>query len=233
MIGDQSRPKLFDLNIRKHGALHDTVVEVDERVTIEDFDLNPFPLDKNRDLSSDAQLVKTQSGEVVRVLRSPNVEAVRGQLQDIREQGYDSIVVCFMHSHLYPEHESIVAELAKEIGFPYVITSSGTSPVGKFLQRANSSSSEADIYPVIRDYVKNFEAGFSSLPQRLDFMCSDGGLKQADKFRGNEALLSGPAGGVVGIARSCYDGKEGRPIIGFDMVSCTQRMQFSTVADPV
>lgn len=111
----------------------------------------------------------------------------------------------------------MVAHLARELGFKYVTTSSQTSPVIKLLNRANSTCSEAYLHPIIRRYVENFESGFAMLPQRVEFMCSDGGLKQAQKFRGNEALLSGPAGGVVGIARSCYDAREGTPIIGFDM----------------
>lgn len=75
------------------------------------------------------------------------------------------------------------------------------------------------MYPVIRNYIESFEEGFEKLPARVEFMCSDGGLREATKFKGNEALLSGPAGGVVGIARSCFDDEERTPIIGFDMVS--------------
>lgn len=122
-----------------------------------------------------------------------------------------------MHAYVYPEHEDVVAGIAKEVGFKYITTSSSTSPNIKFLIRSNSTCSEAYLYPVIQRYVENFESGFEVLPQRVEFMCSDGGLKQAHKFRGNEALLSGPAGGVVGIARSCYDPEDGTAIIGFDM----------------
>lgn len=122
-----------------------------------------------------------------------------------------------MHSYLYPDHEEMTAAIAREVGFTYVTTSSETRPVIKFSQRSSSACSEAYLYPVIRRYVEGFESGFRQLPQRVEFMCSDGGLKEAQKFRGNEALLSGPAGGVVGIGKSCYDEEDGTPLIGFDM----------------
>lgn len=215
-IGDQSRPKLFDLKVRKAHVLHEKVVEIQERVTIEDYDLNPQPLDKNR-LLTDPALVRTTSGEIVRVLQRPVPDVVRKQLDDLRSEGYSSVAISFMHAYVYPEHERLVAGIATDVGFKHVTTSSSTSPNIKFLIRSNSTCSEAYLYPVIKRYVDNFESGFKILPERVEFMCSDGGLKQAHKFRGNEALLSGPAGGVVGIAKSCYDPQDGTAIIGFDM----------------
>lgn len=189
-------------------------------MTIEDYDLNPYPEDSTGKLI-DPDLVRTQSGEAIRILKRIDQGQVRQQLLGLRNEGYDSVAISFMHAYLFPEHEEIVATLAKEVGFKYVTVSSETSPVVKLLNRSNSTCSEAYLYPIIRRYVASFESGFKVLPQRLDFMCSDGGLKQARKFRGNEALLSGPAGGVVGIARSCYDHEDGTPIIGFDMVCIT------------
>ncbi|KAK7415546.1 hypothetical protein QQX98_005792 [Neonectria punicea] len=216
VIGDQSRPKLFDLNIRKAKALHSTVVEVEERITIEDYELNPFPLDKEAALK-DANLVQTHSGEIIRVLQRPEPATVRQQLQELRSKGYTSLAVSFMHAYLYPDHENLVAELAHEVGFTYVTTSSSTSPSIKYVTRSNSTCSEAYLYPVIKRYINSFEGGFRILPQRVEFMCSDGGLKESRKFRGNEALLSGPAGGIVGTARACFDADDGTPVIGFDM----------------
>lgn len=185
-------------------------------MTIEDYDLNPQPLDKNRVLT-DPDLVRTSSGEIVRILQRPDSPVIRRQLEELLSEGYASVAISFMHAYVYPEHERLVADLAKEVGFRYVTTSSSTSPNIKFLIRSNSTCSEAYLYPVIERYVENLESGFSALPKRVEFMCSDGGLKQSHKFRGNEALLSGPAGGVVGIARSCYDPRDGTAIIGFDM----------------
>ncbi|EFQ35328.1 hydantoinase B/oxoprolinase [Colletotrichum graminicola M1.001] len=225
VIGDQSRPKLFDLDIRKPGALHDAVVEVDERIVPADYDLNPTPLDEQAavaaaEAAGDAgTLVRTASGEFVRILRRPDPDAVRAQLRELRDRGYTSLAICFMHSYLHPAHEDLVASLARDpaLGFEFVTTSAAVSPTIKFLHRSTSACSEAYLYPVVRRYVDAFRAGFRVPPRRLDFMCSDGGLAAADRFRGNEALLSGPAGGVVGVAASCYDPDDGTPVIGFDM----------------
>ncbi|RSL48875.1 hypothetical protein CEP54_012706 [Fusarium duplospermum] len=214
VIGDQTRPKLFALQVEKAKALHDKVIEIDERVTIEDYDLNPFPTDKNAAIT-DPQLARTASGEIIRVLKDVETDKVRQQLQALRDEGYESIAISFMHSYLYPDHEQAVASIAREVGFKYVSTSHETSPMIKYLRRSTSVCSEAYLYPVVRQYVQDFESGFDKLPQRLEFMCSDGGLKESSKFKGNEALLSGPAGGVVGIVKSCDDGSN--PLIGFDM----------------
>lgn len=216
IIGDQSRPKLFDLNVRKAEALHDTVIEVDERVTIEDYDLNPAPMDVTEGLA-DKNLVRTPSGETIRILKRIDVDEVGRQLNELKDQGYTSLAIAFMHSYLFKDHEEQVAQVARDIGFRFVTLSSEISPSIKLLNRSNSTCSEAYLYPVIRQYVENFQDGFKRLPQNVEFMCSDGGLKHAKKFRGNEALLSGPAGGVVGIARSCFDEEDRTPLIGFDM----------------
>ncbi|KAI2733298.1 hypothetical protein CBS147332_313 [Penicillium roqueforti] len=216
VIDDQTRPKLFALNVRKPPALHSTSVEIDERITIEDYDLNPFPSDKAAKLT-DPALVRTPSGEVIRVLKALDPVEVREVLSGLQSAGYTSLVISFMHSYLYSGHEDQVADIAQDMGFETVIKASEVSPVIKFLQRSSSASSEAYLYPIVRDYIKAFQTGFSVLPQRVEFMGSDGGLRQADKFRGNEALLSGPAGGVVGIARTCFDAAEGTPVLGFDM----------------
>lgn len=202
--------------MRKAQALHDTVIEVDERVTIEDYDLNPTPLSFNETLD-DENLVRTASGEVIRILKRIDVDEVRNQLRDLKGQGYNSLAISFMHSYLFKDHEEQVARIARDIGFNFVTLSSEISPSIKLLNRSNSTCSEAYLYPVIRRYVEDFQSGFNVLPQNVEFMCSDGGLKQAKKFRGNEALVSGPAGGVVGIARSSFDEEARTPLIGFDM----------------
>lgn len=195
--------------------LHSEVIEIDERITIEDYDLNPHPLDP-RGLTADPNLVKTPSGEVIRILKKPDERAIREQLKALRNDGYTSLAVCFMHAYIFPDHEKVVERIAKDVGFEFVTISSQTSPTINFLNRSNSTCSEAYLYPIIRRYVDNFQSGFRIPPRRVEFMCSDGGLKQADRFRGNEALLSGPAGGVVGTAH-CFDHEKGTPLIGFDM----------------
>ncbi|KAL4803811.1 Hydantoinase B/oxoprolinase-domain-containing protein [Aspergillus unguis] len=216
VIGDQTRPKLFDLKVRKAKPLHDKVVEVDERVTVEDYDLNPSPQDKNAPLT-DPSLVKTTSGEVIRVLKPLDTAAVRVTLQALKDEGYTSIAVAFLHSYLYPDHEAKAASIARDLGFKYITTSAAICPVIKYLDRSNSVCSEAFLYPIVQQYISDFESGFSTLPHRVEFMCSDGGLRSASHFRGNEALLSGPAGGVAGIATTCYDPVAKTPLIGFDM----------------
>ncbi|CAI7641682.1 unnamed protein product [Penicillium palitans] len=216
VIDDQTRPKLFALNVRKPPALYAISAEIDERITIEDYDLNPFPLDKTAEIT-DPALVRTPSGEVIRILKALDPVEVREVLSGLQSAGYASLVISFVHSYLYPSHEEQVAQIAQDMGFETVTKASDVSPVIKFLQRSTSASSEAYLYPIVKDYVTAFQAGFSVLPQRVEFMGSDGGLRQADKFRGNEALLSGPAGGVVGIARTCFDAAEGTPVLGFDM----------------
>jgi 5-oxoprolinase (ATP-hydrolysing) len=216
IVGDQTRPKLFDLKVVKPKALHDTVIEIDERVTIEDHDLNPWPRPEEG-LLHDPDVVKTPSGELIRILRKPDETSVRQQLTALREQGYTSLAICLTHAWAFPDHEQIVASIAREVSFTHVTTSHETYPAIKLLDRATAVCSEAYLYPIVRDYVSQFERGFERLPQRVDFMSSDGGLRQAQKFKGNEALLSGPAGGVVGVAQSCYDPADGVPLIGFDM----------------
>ncbi|KAM0330761.1 hypothetical protein ACHAQA_003715 [Verticillium albo-atrum] len=217
VIGDSHRPELFNLDIRLPEALHSTVIEIDERITIEDYDLNPSPLDTEAAIAADPNVLRTSSGQVIRILARPDDAKVRTQLQELRKQGYETLAISFMHGSLYPDHEDLVARIARELGFRHVTTSSKTSPSIKFLDRTNSTCSEAYLYPVIKSYVDGFKHGFDVLPQRLDFMSSDGGLKSAEMFRGNEALVSGPAGGVVGTARSCFDTEDSTPLIGFDM----------------
>ncbi|KAJ5898456.1 Hydantoinaseoxoprolinase N-terminal [Penicillium tannophilum] len=216
VIDDQTRPKLFDLNVRKPPALHVTSVEIDERITIEDYDLNPFPLNKSAEVI-DPALVKTPSGEVIRILKALDPQNVREVLGGLRSAGYNSLAISLLHSYLHTNHEDQVAEIAKEMGFEHITKASEVSPVIKYLQRSSSACSEAYLYPIVKDYVNAFQSGFSRLPRSVEFMGSDGGLRQAAKFRGNEALLSGPAGGVVGIAQTCYDPSEGTPVLGFDM----------------
>lgn len=215
-IGDQTRPKLFDLNIKKAEALHAFTVEIDERVTIEDYDLNPFPEDKDQDFA-DPALVRTASGEIVRVLKPLDMKEVQAKLENLKVRGFRSLAIAFMHSYIFPDHERQVAELAWKMGFTYVVSSALNNPVIKLLRRSNAASTEAYLGPIIKEYIENFQVGFNVGPERVDFISSDGSLRSTDRFGGNDALLSGPAGGVVGIANSCYDPQDQTPVIGFDM----------------
>lgn len=134
-IGNQSRPKLFDLNIVRPDVLYDDVVEVDERVTIEDYQQDPWRDESVSKtlaaLDTDPQLVRGRSNEIVRILKTPDIEAVRADLQSLFDDGYRSLAVCFAHSYTYSDHELLVEKLAREIGFPQISLSSQLLPMIK------------------------------------------------------------------------------------------------------
>lgn len=126
------------------------------------------------------------------------------------------------------DHEILAAKIAKEEGFKYVAISSEVSPQIKFRERTTAVCTEIYLLPIVRNYVDHFISGFKVPPKRVDFMCSDGGLRHTSKFSGNTALLSGPAGGMVGVGKSCFETFKRTPVIGFDMVSLLKQSRFST-----
>lgn len=241
-IGTQSRPKLFALNIQRPDVLYEDVVEVDERVTIEDYQQNPTP-DKERlqqELDSDKDLKKGVSGEVIRVLEPLDEKSTRENLLRLYSMGYRSIAVCLVHSYTFPEHELEIERIAKEIGFTQISLSSQLLPMIKMTSRGASATADAYLTPVIQRYIEGFRSGFKdglrSADTRCEFMQSDGGLANFEKyvlrimiklaakysnklfrFTGLRAILSGPAGGVVGYAGTSYDENDRKPVIGFDM----------------
>ncbi|CAK7212729.1 hypothetical protein SBRCBS47491_001565 [Sporothrix bragantina] len=219
VIGNQARPDIFDLTVAKPGVLYEKVVEIDERVTLEGFTEDP---EKSViDLSSDPALVVGLSKEVVRVMTKPDLDAVRKIIQGLYDDGFRSLSVCFMHSYTYPDHELAVARIAEEAGMS-VSVSSLLQPMIKMVPRGQSATADAYLTPLIKKYLDNFRRGFvgeldDASSTRCDFMQSDGGLVSFRKFSGLRAILSGPAGGVVGYAQTSYDPKSAKPIIGFDM----------------
>lgn len=233
-IGNQSRPNIFDLAICKPDVLYKRVVEIDERVTLEDYAEDP---DRNETKTvprgeepKGSPIVRGTSGEAVRILRKPVEETVRSQLKNVYDSGIRSIAVCLMHGYTFPDHESLVGKIAKDLGFEHVSLSHELMPMIKLVPRATSACADAYLTPAIRKYISGFEAGFegglgSAIVQkeksykgaRCEFMQSDGGLADVDKFSGLRAILSGPAGGVVGYALTSYDPKTEIPVIGFDM----------------
>ncbi|RFU29724.1 hypothetical protein B7463_g6599, partial [Scytalidium lignicola] len=221
-IGTQSRPKLFALNIERLDVLYEDVVEVEERVTIEGYQQNPCP-DPNlkNAVGLDPDLTMGISGEVVRVLTKLDHEKTRKDLQILYDEGYRSLAVCLAHSYTFQDHELAIEKIAKEIGFPQVSLSSQLLPMIKMTSRGISATADAYLTPVIKRYVDGFRRGFTdelrSSDTRCEFMQSDGGLVNFEKFSGLRAILSGPAGGVVGHARTSYDPGDGTPVIGFDM----------------
>ncbi|CAN9224388.1 unnamed protein product [Alternaria alternata] len=233
-IGNQSRPNIFALDIRKPEVLYKKVVEIDERVTLEDYaedpERNQTQAKSIEEAGDNADLVKGLSGETVRILQRPQEEAIRRQLQEVYDGGLKSIAVCLMHGYTYPKHEALVGKIAKEIGFEHVSLSHELMPMIKLVPRATSACADAYLTPAIRKYIDGFSKGFEgglgtksvkreegSKGARCEFMQSDGGLVDVDIFSGLKAILSGPAGGVVGYALTSYDPKTKIPVIGFDM----------------
>lgn len=227
-IGNQSRPRIFDLAIRKPDVLCEAVVEVDERVTLEDYAEDPARAATRVDGGAD--LVMGLSGEAVRVLRRPEEADVRARLQEVYDRGIRSVAVCLMHAYTFPDHEAVVGRIAREVGFRHVSLSSQLMPMIKLVPRATSVCADAYLTPAIKKYIDGFRRGFEGglgtksvrrepgdRGARCEFMQSDGGLVDVEKFTGLKAILSGPAGGVVGYAITSYDPETKIPVIGFDM----------------
>jgi 5-oxoprolinase (ATP-hydrolysing) len=135
-------------------------------------------------------------------------------LQETYAEGYRSIAIVFMHGYRYPEHESRVAELAQRAGFTQISVSHRVSPLMKLVGRGDTTVVDAYLSPILRRYVEEVAAELPGV--RLLFMQSNGGLAGARQFQGKDAILSGPAGGIVGAVRTSAAAGFDR-IIGFDM----------------
>ncbi|GLK77121.1 5-oxoprolinase [Methylopila jiangsuensis] len=189
-IGYQARPRLFDRKIVKPEALYDAVVEVDERVRADGT-----------------------------VERAPDEGAVRAALEDLQNQGYRALAIVFMHAHAFPAHEAAVARLARAMGFAQVSVSHEVSSLHKIVGRGDTTVVDAYLTPVLADYVARVRDELGLPPEdaaRLTFMTSAGGLTDAGLFQGKDAILSGPAGGVVAMAATAEAAGFTR-VIGFDM----------------
>ncbi|XXG95768.1 hypothetical protein Hte_002039 [Hypoxylon texense] len=216
-IGYQARPKLFDLAINKPDVLYSEVVEVEERVTMEDSTKDSFQ--SAIDIQSDPALRVGQSGDIIRILQPLNVEVTRKSLQDLYDRGYRSICICLAHSYSFPDHENAIHDIAKEVGFTSISASASLIPMIKLISRGMSATADAYLTPEIKRYVSNFRRGFKDGLEgtRCQFMQSDGGLVDVERFSGLRAILSGPAGGVVGYAKTSWHKDDNAPVIGFDM----------------
>ncbi|WP_427167775.1 hydantoinase B/oxoprolinase family protein [Streptomyces sp. C1-1] len=148
------------------------------------------------------------------VLRAPDLDALSGLLQEAYDDGIRAVAVVCMHSHLHPAHEQAVGELAARIGFPQISLSSEVSPLMRLVPRGDTAVVDAYLSPVLRRYVRHVADELHGV--RLMFMQSNGGLAEAGQFRGKDAILSGPAGGIVGMARMSQLAGFDR-VIGFDM----------------
>ena len=150
-------------------------------------------------------------GEVVLPLNEKQAEA---DLRRVYGEGYRSIAIVFMHGYRFPEHERKIAEAAKRIGFPQISVSHVVSPLMKLVGRGDTSVVDAYLSPILRRYVEQVASELGAV--RLLFMQSNGGLTDARRFQGKDAILSGPAGGIVGAVRTSAAAGFER-IIGFDM----------------
>ena len=189
-IGYQTRPDLFALDIELPAMLYSEVLEVDERIDANGGILQP--LDRQQ---------------------------VRCDLQDAYDRGLRSTAVVFMHAYRYSDHERAVAEIAHQTGFTQVSISSRVSPLMKLVSRGDTTLVDAYLSPILRRYVDQVAGelhGMQEAGGRLMFMQSNGGLTSARRFQGKDAILSGPAGGVVGMVHTALAAGFDK-LIGFDM----------------
>ncbi|MBL8551787.1 MAG: hydantoinase B/oxoprolinase family protein [Hyphomonadaceae bacterium] len=185
-LGWQSRPDIFALDIRLPAPLYAEVVQLDERVDADG-----------------------------RVLAPLNEAKARADLKSAYAQGLRAIAIVCMHGWRAPKHEKRVAEIAREIGFTQISVSHEVAALNKLVARGDTTVADAYLSPVLRTYVDQV-AGALPKETQLSFMQSHGGLVAAEKFRGKDAVLSGPAGGVVGMAEIAREAGFDR-VIGFDM----------------
>jgi len=189
-IGTQARPEIFARHIILPEMLHSAVAEVEERVSA--------------------------GGELLIPLDEPDA---RMRLAELRAQGFDSLAILLMHGWAFPAHERRLAAMARDLGFTQISVSHEVAPLIKLVSRGDTTVADAYLSPVLRRYVDRVAAGLDDGAE-LHFMQSNGGLAKAGAFRGKDAILSGPAGGVVGMvaASAAHGGAKGpQLLIGFDM----------------
>ena len=153
----------------------------------------------------------TASGEVLTPL---DEDAIGQALTNAHHDGFRSVAVVCMHGYRYPDHERRIGDLARAAGFTQVSESHRTSPLMKLVSRGDTTVVDAYLSPILQRYVAEVAAELKNV--RLLFMQSNGGLTDAAGFRGKDSILSGPAGGIVGMARTAQNAGFTK-VIGFDM----------------
>ncbi len=184
-IGNQARPRLFDLAITLPSQLYETVVEIDGRIAVDGSEVTPLDEARAREVFAEA-----------------------------RAAGLAACAIVRMHAWKYPDHERRLAEIARDAGFAQVSASHAVSPLLRLVPRGDTTVVDAYLSPILRRYVDRVADSLAGT--RLYFMQSHGGLAEARHFQGKDAILSGPAGGIVGAARTAAAAGITR-IIGFDM----------------
>jgi len=185
-IAYQARPDIFAKEIILPQQLYERVIEVDERVRAD--------------------------GCVEHLL---DIASVRPTIEQAKADGIDAVAIVFMHSWKYPAHEEAIAKVCRKIGFSQISVSHEVSPLVKLVGRGDTTVVDAYLSPILSRYVQQV-AGELGNSARLMFMMSSGGLTAADRFQGKDALLSGPAGGVVGMVETAQLAGFAK-VIGFDM----------------
>jgi len=147
-------------------------------------------------------------------LEPVDIDLARAALQAGYDDGIRSVAICFMHGYRYHDHEKTVAEIAREVGFTQVSVSHEVSPLMKLVGRGDTTVVDAYVSPILRRYVDQVASALGDV--RLMFMQSNGGLTDARFFQGKDSILSGPAGGIVGAARTAAMAGYTK-LIGFDM----------------
>ncbi|WP_309683360.1 hydantoinase/oxoprolinase family protein, partial [Polaromonas sp.] len=148
------------------------------------------------------------------VLQALDEELLKKELTAHYQQGLRSLAIVFMHGYRYTAHEKAASRIAREVGFTQISTSHETSPMMKFVSRGDTTVVDAYLSPILRRYVEQVGAEMPGV--KLFFMQSSGGLTDAHMFQGKDAILSGPAGGIVGMARTAAIAGIDK-VIGFDM----------------
>ncbi|MXW12966.1 MAG: 5-oxoprolinase [Synechococcus sp. SB0668_bin_13] len=185
-IGNQARPRLFDLEIRRPELLYAQVVEIEERINAQ--------------------------GQVVQPLNHSRTSAA---LQAVHDAGIRALAVVLLHGYRAPTHEQACGAIAADIGFRHVSLSHRVSPLIKVVERGETTVVDAYLSPLLRRYVDHLAAQLGDVPLLL--MQSNGGLTAAQQFQGKDAILSGPAAGVVGAVAATKAAGFGPPMISFDM----------------
>ena len=189
-IGYQQRPNLFALDIKLPDMLYSEIEEIDERVDIH--------------------------GNIIKKLDKSGTEV---KLKKAFDNGYRSIAIVLLHGYRYKKHENQINLIAQKIGFEQISVSHQVIPLMKIVPRGDTTVIDAYLSPILRRYVNQFENALGTEKKdkgKLMFMQSNGGLTDAHFFQGKDAILSGPAGGVVGMVKTGE--KAGfKKLIGFDM----------------
>ncbi len=186
-IGYQTRPDLFALDIKLPEMLYQSVIQVDERMDAHGAVLTPL-----------------------------NRSKAQADLQSAFDKGFRSVAIVLMHGYRYTQHEQMLQSLAHAIGFDQISLSHEVSPLMKLVSRGDTTVVDAYLSPILKRYINHVSDALEGMDGQLKFMQSSGGLTDAKLFQGKDAILSGPAGGIVGMVRTAeLAGFE--QLIGFDM----------------